>query len=107
MLNIKIAALDLGIKKNILLNMVKQDMYVKVFPYDTPYEKLKEFNPDGYFISNGPGDPKPLKKAQEVAKKINENKPLFGICLGHQIIALANDIPTFRCSMDTEDKSSC
>ena len=93
----KIAALDLGIKKNILLNMVKQDIYVKVFPYDTPYEKLEEFNPDGYFISNGPGDPKPLKKAQEVAKKIiNENKPLFGICLGHQIIALANGIPTFK-----------
>ena len=83
----KIAALDLGIKKNILLNMVKQDICVKVFPYDTPYEKLEEFNPDGYFISNGPGDPKPLKKAQEVAKKIiNENKPLFGICLGHQIL---------------------
>ena len=62
--------------------MVKQDIYVKVFPYDTPYEKLEEFNPDGYFISNGPGDPKPLKKAQEVAKEIiNENKPLFGICL--------------------------
>ena len=45
--------------------MVKQDIYVKVFPYDTPYEKLEEFNPDGYFISNGPGDPKPLKKLKK------------------------------------------
>ena len=93
----KIAALDLGIKQNILVNMVKLDMHIKVFPYNTPFEKLEEFNPDGYFISNGPGDPKPLQKAQEVAKKIiDKNKPLFGICLGHQIIALANGIPTFK-----------
>jgi carbamoyl-phosphate synthase small subunit len=93
----KIAALDLGIKQNILHHMVERDMYVKVFPYDTPLEELEEFQPDGYFISNGPGDPEPLKGVQEVAKKIIEkNHPLFGICLGHQIIALANDIPTFK-----------
>jgi len=93
----KIAALDLGIKQNILHHMVERDMYVKVFPYDTPLEELEKFQPDGYFISNGPGDPKPLKGVQEVAKKIIEkNHPLFGICLGHQIIALANDIPTFK-----------
>jgi carbamoyl-phosphate synthase small subunit len=93
----KIAALDLGIKQNILHHMVERDMYVKVFPYDTPIEELEEFQPDGYFISNGPGDPEPLKGVQEVAKKIIEkNYPLFGICLGHQIIALANGIPTFK-----------
>jgi len=93
----KIAALDLGIKQNILHHMVERDMYVKVFPYDTPLEELEKFQPDGYFISNGPGDPEPLKGVQEVAKKIIEkNHPLFGICLGHQIIALANDIPTFK-----------
>ena len=95
--NYKIAALDLGIKKNILNNMVERNMFVKVFPYNTPFEKLESWNPDGYFISNGPGDPKPLKDAQALAKAIiNKNKPLFGICLGHQIIALANDIPTFK-----------
>ena len=93
----KIAALDLGIKQNILYHMVQRDMYVKVFPYDTPFETLEAWNPDGYFISNGPGDPQPLKGAQEVAKAIiDKNKPIFGICLGHQIIALANGIPTFK-----------
>ncbi|NDE28963.1 MAG: carbamoyl-phosphate synthase small subunit [Flavobacteriia bacterium] len=95
--SIKIAALDLGIKKNILDHMVARDMHVKVFPYNTPFETLAEWNPDGYFISNGPGDPQPLKEAQEVAKQIlAHNKPLFGICLGHQVIALANGIPTFK-----------
>ena len=94
---IKIAALDLGIKANILHNMIDRGFYVKVFPYDTSFETMKTFNPDGYFISNGPGDPEPLKSAQEVAKKIiEENNPLFGICLGHQVIALANGIPTFK-----------
>jgi carbamoyl-phosphate synthase small subunit len=93
----KIAALDLGIKQNILDHMVTRDMFVKVFPFDTPLEELEAWNPDGYFISNGPGDPQPLKEAQAVAKGIIEkNKPLFGICLGHQIIALANGIPTFK-----------
>ena len=73
-------------------------MYVKVFPYDTSFEKLwNHLKPDGYFISNGPGDPEPLKQVQEVARIIIEkNKPLFGICLGHQVIALANGIPTFK-----------
>jgi carbamoyl-phosphate synthase small subunit len=95
--NYKIAALDLGIKQNILNNMVEKDMYVKVFPYNSSFEELEAFNPDGYFISNGPGDPQPLKEAQALAKKIiGKNKPLFGICLGHQIIALANGIPTFK-----------
>ena len=94
---IKISALDLGIKKNILHNMVKRGMYVKVFPYDTSFETMESFKPDGYFISNGPGDPEPLKQAQELARIIIEkNKPLFGICLGHQVIALANGISTFK-----------
>jgi len=94
---IKIAALDLGIKTNILNNMADRGMFVKVFPYNTSFETMEAFNPDGYFISNGPGDPLPLKSAQEVARKIIEkNKPLFGICLGHQVIALANGIPTFK-----------
>ncbi|MUU79504.1 glutamine-hydrolyzing carbamoyl-phosphate synthase small subunit [Winogradskyella endarachnes] len=93
----KIAALDIGIKKNILRNLVKRDAYVKVFPYNAKFEELEAFNPDGYFLSNGPGDPEPLVDAQLLAKEvIAKNKPLFGICLGHQIIALANGISTYK-----------
>lgn len=93
----KIAALDLGIKKNILRNLAKRDCYIKVFPYDTTYAEMSQFNPDGYFLSNGPGDPEPLLGAQQVAKDIlAEDKPLFGICLGHQVIGLANGISTYK-----------
>ncbi len=93
----KISALDLGIKTNILRNLAKRDCYIKVFPYDATYEDMKAFNPNGYFLSNGPGDPEPLEGAIKVAKNIlNENKPLFGICLGHQVIALANGIKTYK-----------
>ena len=93
----KVAALDLGIKKNILRNLASRDVYIKVFPFDTSFEEMKKWNPDGYFLSNGPGDPEPLKSAQLVAKNIIKNNlPLFGICLGHQIIALANGIATYK-----------
>lgn len=93
----KISALDLGIKYNILRNFDQRDCYIKVFPYNTTFEEMAEFNPDGYFLSNGPGDPQPLVGAQEIAKSILEtNKPLFGICLGHQVIALAHGIPTYK-----------
>ena len=93
----KIAALDIGIKKNILRNLAKRDAYIKVFPYNTTFKAMSNWNPDGYFISNGPGDPKPLVDAQVVAKEINKrNLPLFGICLGHQVIAIANGISTYK-----------
>ena len=93
----KISALDLGIKTNILRNLSNRDCYIKVFPYNASFSELSAFNPDGYFLSNGPGDPDPLLSAIEVAKNIIEvNKPLFGICLGHQIIALANGISTYK-----------
>ena len=84
-------------KRNILRNLANRDCYIKVFPFDSTFDDLKGFNPDGYFLSNGPGDPEPLAGAIEVAKEIIAvNKPLFGICLGHQLLALANDIPTFK-----------
>jgi len=93
----KIAALDIGIKKNIIRNFVKRGAYVKVYPYNASFEDLHSWNPDGYFISNGPGDPEPLSEAQEVAKEIiKRDLPLFGICLGHQVIALANGISTYK-----------
>ena len=93
----KIAALDIGIKKNILRNFAKRDAYIKVFPYNSTFEDLSSWNPDGFFLSNGPGDPEPLIDAQNLAKKIIENNlPIFGICLGHQVIALANGISTYK-----------
>ena len=94
---IKVAALDLGIKRSILKNIADQGVYLKVFPYNTDFETLQAWNPDGYFLSNGPGDPEPLHQAQKVAKEIiARDLPLFGICLGHQVIALANGVSTFK-----------
>ncbi|WP_340202236.1 glutamine-hydrolyzing carbamoyl-phosphate synthase small subunit [Ascidiimonas sp. W6] len=93
----KIAALDIGIKKNILRNLAKRDAYIKVFPYNSTFEEMSAWQPDGYFLSNGPGDPAPLIEAQKVAKEILEKDlPLFGICLGHQLIALANGVSTYK-----------
>ncbi len=93
----KIAAVDIGIKKNILRNLAKRDAYIKVYPYNAKFEELESWNPDGYFISNGPGDPEPLTEAQNLAKEVIERDlPMFGICLGHQVIALANGISTYK-----------
>lgn len=93
----KIAAIDIGIKKNILRNLAKRDAYIKVFPYNVSFAEIADWNPDAYFISNGPGDPEPLSEAIATAKQIiKTDKPLFGICLGHQVIALANGISTYK-----------
>lgn len=93
----KISAIDGGIKSNILRNLAARDCYVQVFPYDVTYEEISEWNPDAYFLSNGPGDPQEMKSTVETTKKIiAEDKPLFGICLGHQIIAMANGISTYK-----------
>lgn len=94
---IRIAVLDFGVKRNILNCMTERGAFVKVFPAKTPFDMLNVFKPSGYFISNGPGDPAPMFYAIETVKRIlEENKPLFGICLGHQILALANGITTFK-----------
>ncbi|NDV43672.1 glutamine-hydrolyzing carbamoyl-phosphate synthase small subunit [Flagellimonas sediminis] len=93
----KISALDIGIKKNILRNLAKRGAYIKVYPYNTPFSEMKSWNPDGYFISNGPGDPEPLTDAIAATKKmIESDKPVFGICLGHQVLALANGVSTYK-----------
>ncbi len=95
--DLRIAVLDFGVKKNILNCLVERGAYVKVFNAKTSFEELKQFNPKGYFISNGPGDPAPMTYAVQTVKQIlASDMPLFGICLGHQLLALANDIPTFK-----------
>lgn len=95
--DIRIAVMDYGVKRNILQCMVDRGAYVKVFPAKTPLEEVKQFNPHGYFISNGPGDPAPMDYAIDTVKQIlKEEKPVFGICLGHQLLALANGISTFK-----------
>lgn len=93
----KVAVLDFGVKRNILKCLTDRGAHVKVFNAKTPFNHLEAFNPDGYFISNGPGDPAPMQYAVDTVKQIlNTNKPLFGICLGHQLLALANGISTFK-----------
>jgi carbamoyl-phosphate synthase small subunit len=93
----KVAVLDFGIKENILKCMVDRGVYAKVFPAKTPAEELLTFEPDGIFISNGPGDPAAMPYAVETIKELTKlEKPIFGICLGHQLLALAHNIPTFK-----------
>src|SRR5690606_38315512 len=94
---LRVAALDLGIKRNILRNFDNRDVFVKVFPAKTTFEEMEQWKPDGYFISNGPGDPAAMPYAVEtVQKAVASDKPLFGICLGHQLLALANGIGTYK-----------
>jgi carbamoyl-phosphate synthase small subunit len=93
----KIAVIDYGVKHNILKNLEQRSAYLKVFPAKTPIATIQEMKPDGYILSNGPGDPAALPYAVETVKALlAEIKPLFGICLGHQLLALANGIPSFK-----------
>jgi carbamoyl-phosphate synthase small subunit len=93
----KVAVLDLGVKKSILSNLTDRGCYLKVFPAKTTFEEMEKWNPDGYFISNGPGDPAVMPYAIETVEKIVENdNPTFGICLGHQILAQASGLSTFK-----------
>ncbi len=93
----RVAALDLGIKTSILKNLVQRGCVCRVFPAKTPFAEIEKWNPDGYFISNGPGDPEPMHYAVQTVKEILEaDKPLFGICLGHQVLGLAVGISTYK-----------
>jgi carbamoyl-phosphate synthase small subunit len=93
----KVAVLDLGIKTSILKNLASRGCYCKVFPAQTSYKEMKKWNPDGFFISNGPGDPASMTYAIDTVKEIlKHDAPMFGICLGHQVIALANGIATYK-----------
>ncbi len=93
----KVAALDFGIKKNTLRNFDDRDLYIQVYPAKTSFEEMEKWGADAYFVSNGPGDPAAMPYAIETVKSILEvNKPLFGICLGHQLLAQANGINTMK-----------
>ncbi len=94
---LKVAVLDFGVKQHILECLVQRGAHVRVHPAKTPFSRLQAFNPNGYFISNGPGDPAAMPYAVETVQAIlKEEKPVFGICLGHQLLALANGISTFK-----------
>lgn len=92
----KVALLDFGAKSNIVNNLKSRGCDITIFPYDTPYEEIMNINPDGVFLSNGPGDPKVVSMAIENVAKIITKVPTFGICLGHQIIALAVGGDTYK-----------
>ncbi len=95
--DLKVAVLDFGVKKNILNCLANQGCYLKVFPAKTSFEEVEKWNPDGIFLSNGPGDPASMDYAVNLAKKaLQIDKPIFGICLGHQILALAVGIDTYK-----------
>ncbi len=95
--SLRIAVLDYGVKRNILRSFTERHAYVRVFPARTPITELQAFNPSGYFLSNGPGDPSAMDFAVQIIKQLLETgKPLFGICLGHQLLALSVGIPTFK-----------
>lgn len=93
----KVAAVDFGIKKNTLRNFDDRDLYVQVYPAKTSFAEMEAWGADAYFISNGPGDPSAMPYAVEMVKEIlAADKPLFGICLGHQLLAQANGIKTMK-----------
>ena len=92
----KIAAIDFGIKYNILRLFESHGCEVTVFPAKTSATEILKFNPDGIFLSNGPGDPAAVTYAIKMVKELLGKKPIFGICLGHQILALALDAKTYK-----------
>ncbi len=94
---LRVAVMDYGVKKNILRCFDTRHCYLKVFPAHTSFEEVKAWNPDGYFLSNGPGDPAAMGYAVDSIKQmLDDQKPLFGICLGQQLLALAAGLPTYK-----------
>ncbi|MCS6933678.1 MAG: glutamine-hydrolyzing carbamoyl-phosphate synthase small subunit [Chitinophagales bacterium] len=92
---LKVAVLDCGVKESILKCLTERGVYARVFPANTTFEEMEKFEPHGYFISNGPGDPASMTYAiQAVRKILDSGKPVFGICLGHQLLALACGVST-------------
>ena len=91
-----VVAIDCGMKRNIVRSLNKRGCNVTIVPWNTPAEKITALEPDGIFISNGPGDPTDVPQTIETIKKLLGKYPIFGICLGHQIISLAYGAKTYK-----------
>jgi len=92
-----VVAIDFGVKKNILRRLASYGCRVIVVPANTPPEEILKYNPDGIFLSNGPGDPSTVTEGIETTKKLLKSyKPVFGICMGHQVLGLALGANTFK-----------
>ena len=91
-----IAAIDFGMKENILRSFFNKNCSVTVFPWNVTAEEVEAVKPDGIFLSNGPGDPEDVKEAIELVRTLRGKYPIFGICLGHQIISLACGAKTYK-----------
>lgn len=91
-----VVALDFGMKWNIARHLFDQGCRVTILPGTATAEEILALNPDGVFLSNGPGDPEPVRYAQETIRRLLGKKPIFGICLGHQLLALACGARTFK-----------
>lgn len=91
-----VVAVDCGIKYNIIRELNRYGCNVTIVPYNTSFEQVMGLNPDGIFLSNGPGDPENVTEVIELIRQLQGKKPIFGICLGHQLIALANGLQTYK-----------
>lgn len=93
----RVAVLDIGVKKNILRCLSERGCFLKVFPMNSSFDEVMEWNPSGFMISNGPGDPSAMPKvAETISKMIDSGIPVFGICLGHQVIAISQGVSTYK-----------
>ena len=91
----KVALLDYGVKRNIIRCLVDRGCKVKVFPFNTSFDQIMDYQPDGIMLSNGPGDPEPLVDSIDTVQKLVQSGiPIFGICLGHQILCLSQGLKT-------------
>lgn len=93
--SLKVAALDYGVKRAILDNLASRGCHIRVYPMNTPVKELLEFSPNGIFLSNGPGDPAAMgANIDQVREVVDTGLPVFGICLGHQLLALSQELET-------------
>ncbi len=92
----RVALVDFGAKANIIRSLVKRNCDITIVPYNVTYEEIIKHRPDGVLLSNGPGDPKAATEAIEMVKQVIKKFPVFGICLGHQILALAVGGDTYK-----------
>lgn len=94
--NHKVVMMDFGHKKNILSSLLKRGCDVHLVPYNTSFKEIEELAPDGIMLSNGPGDPQDIPEVLPVIQKLQTQYPLFAICMGHQLFALANGAQTIK-----------